>query len=162
MVGPGAYRPFIGATLKGGSGVDSGERAARSGGYRIPQATAEPQDISVLSKSCCGRSLNCHKAVIWRMSVKWMLPSPRWPKQETREPGSTASPAHAKRCEPGAIPHGSPAPRQHASKPRRSSATNNHGSTAGVERPVDSVEVLSRGPKSAVEAQNEVASILRY
>jgi hypothetical protein len=41
-----------------------------------------------------------------------MLPSPRWPKQETREPGSTASPAHAKRCEPGAISHGSPAPRQ--------------------------------------------------
>ena len=96
------------------------------------------------------------------MSVKWMLPSPRWPKQETREPGSTASPAHAKRCEPGAIPHGSPAPRQHASKPRRSSATNNHGSTARVERADDSVEVLSRGPKSAVEAQNEVASILRY
>jgi hypothetical protein len=28
------------------------------------------------------------------------------------EPGSTASPAHAKRCEPGAIPHGSPAPRR--------------------------------------------------
>jgi hypothetical protein len=31
-----------------------------------------------------------------------------------------------------------------------------------VERADDSVEVLSRGPKSAVEAQNEVASILRY
>jgi hypothetical protein len=51
---------------------------------------------------------------------------------------------------------------KHAPKPRRSSATNNHGSTARVERADDSVEVLSRGPKSAVEAQNEVASILRY
>ncbi len=49
-----------------------------------------------------------------------------------------------------------------APKPRRSSATNSHGSTARVERAHDSVEVLSRGPKSAVEAQNEVASILRY
>ena len=39
---------------------------------------------------------------------------------------------------------------------------NNHGSTVRVERADDSVEVLSRGPKSAVEAQNEVASILRY
>ena len=51
---------------------------------------------------------------------------------------------------------------KHAPKPRRSSATNNHGSTARVERADNSVEVLSRGPKSAVEAQNEVASILRY
>jgi hypothetical protein len=45
---------------------------------------------------------------------------------------------------------------------RRNRATNNHGSTARVERADDSVEVLSRGPKSAVEARNEVASILRY
>jgi hypothetical protein len=37
-----------------------------------------------------------------------------------------------------------------------------HGSTARVERADDSVEDLSRGPKSALEAQNEVASILRY
>jgi hypothetical protein len=31
-------------------------------------------------------------------------------------------------------------------KPRRSSATNNHGSTARVERADDSVEVLNRAP----------------
>ena len=148
--------------MKGGSGsiLANGLPDLAATAFHKPRRSLN--DISVLSKSCCGRSLNCHKAVIWRMSVKWMLPSPRWPKQETREPGSTASPAHAKRCEPGAIPHGSPAPRQHASKPRRSSATNNHGSTARVERADNSVEVLSRGPKSAVEAQNEVASILRY
>jgi hypothetical protein len=33
----------------------------------------------------------------------------------------------------------------HAPKPRRSSDTNNHGSTARMERADDSVEVLSRG-----------------
>ena len=63
--------------------------------YRVP--AGEERDLSA--------EVGCD-------TLKWMLPSPRWPKQETREPGSTASPAHAKRCEPGAIPHGSPAPRQ--------------------------------------------------
>jgi len=91
------------------------------------------------------------------------LKSMLWPKQETREPGSTASLARAKHCEPGAIRHGSPAPRQD----RAETATKQRHEqprveTARVERADDCVEVLSRGPKSAVEAQNEVASILRY
>ena len=36
---------------------------------RIYKPRRDPNDISVLSKSCSGRSLSRDKAVIWRMSV---------------------------------------------------------------------------------------------
>jgi len=62
-----------------------------------------------------------------------MLPSPKWPKHETREPGSTGSPAHASVASPAQFVTIRLHLGKHASKPRRSSDTNNHWSTARVE-----------------------------
>ncbi len=94
--------------------------------FRRPQASAaRPRARARTSRpsapqSCArrrlsrpsGRGTRDLSAEVGCGTLKWMLPSPRWPNQETREPGSTASPAHAKRCEPDASRHGSPAPRQ--------------------------------------------------
>ena len=44
--------------------------ASRLAPKRIYKPRRGPNDISVLSKSCYGRSLSRDKAVIWRMSAK--------------------------------------------------------------------------------------------